>query len=357
VVRAWYDTIQDQSVWVIFNGYTNANGEVRILYENQQHCYSMPFTVPSPPVPAASPLVSPRGAKLATRVWSPAYSVGHDNYDNIQAVCLLVHGGGFHSGYFEGLAGRLNRDGIFVAAYDQVCMGYSDPEPDAPAGYIHVKQFSDLVDDVFAAAVWAQQQAGDAATPFFLLGESFGGLQVLAAGLDKKRLEFYGVELAGVVTLGAVLEVGPGLLPPKPVIQLLKVLAVCFPRLKMPATDFSATFDEAFGNREWALTARKDPAVQVSPRATLAGAISMITAGELVASQGNQFHIPLLAIHAVKDCRADCEAVMKFVDQAGSSAEGFWLTNTVGHQLLQDHKEVTEAVKDKVAEWIGQQIK
>lgn len=321
----------------------------------------MAFTVPTPPVPAESPLVSPRGARLATRVWRPAYSStssSGDNKNDIKAVCLLVHGGGFHSGYFEGLAGRLNREGIFVAAYDQVCMGYSDPEPDAPAGCIHVKQFSYFVDDLFAAAVWAQQQACAApATPFFLLGESFGGLQVLAAGLDKELQNVYSVTLAGVGTLGALLQVGPGLLPPKPVIRLLSILNVCCPRLKMPATDMSATFDEAFGDREWALTARSDPAVQLSPQATLAGAISMIATGEQVALQANRFDIPLLAVHAVKDCRADCQAVMKFVDQAGSSAEGVWLGNTTGHQLLQDHKEVTEAVKDKVADWISERIK
>lgn len=311
----------------------------------------MPFVVPTPPVPAAIPLVSPRGAKLATRVWKPASG-------KIRAICLLVHGSGWHSGYFEGLAGRLNRDGIFVAAYDLVGMGYSEPEPGAPAGCIHVANFSDWVEDVFAAAVWAKQQSGATSeTPFFLLGESFGGLQVLAAGLDSQLQQFYGVELAGVVALGAMLQVCPGLLPPRLVIQLMSMMVVCCPRLKIPATDTSATFDEAFGNREWAATARQDPAVVVSLHPTLAGAISMIAAGEKVASRAKQFNIPLLAIHAVKDCRTECQAMMKFVDQVGRSAEGMWIDNTTGHQLLQDHKEVTETVKDKVAEWIVQHVK
>jgi hypothetical protein len=50
--------------------------------------------------------------------------------------------------------------------------------------------------------------------PRFLIGESFKGLQVLAAALDKERQAFYGVQFAGVITLSALLQVSPGMLPP-----------------------------------------------------------------------------------------------------------------------------------------------
>lgn len=319
----------------------------------------MPFLVPAaPPAPLAPPLFSPRGARLATRVWTPATAAAAPGAA-VRAVCLLVHGLGWHSGYFEGLAGRLNRDGILVVAYDLVGMGYSEAEPGAPAGCIHVMEFGDWVEDVFSAAVWARQHVAKTTTanvPFFLLGESFGGLQVLAAGLDKQQQQLHGVNFAGVVTLGALLQIGPDIRPSKHLVSVMKLLVVCCPRLKLPATDMAETFDEAFGNKEWAVTARKDSFIKVSPQLTLAAAVSIVATGDKVAAQAKQFDIPLLGIHSVRDCRTDCHAVQQFVDQAGGLAEGMWIENTTGHQLLQDHRDVTEAVKNKVAEWIVKQL-
>lgn len=310
----------------------------------------MPFCVPEPPKNIEPPLVSLRGARLATRLWFPASR-------DVKAIYLIVHGAGWHSGYYEGLAGRLNRDGILCAAYDQVCMGYSDPEPGTPQGYIHIRNCNYLVDDLFLAAEWAIERAKtmtDKELPFFLLGESSGGLQVLAAALDTKLQTFHGVKLKGVLTLGALLRMAPGLGPPDIVIKLLAILCPCFPTMKVPHADMSSTFDDAFGDKEWSLTARMDKAVMLSPMPTLATAISMQVCAERIASQAKSLKVPMLAIHAVKDCRADFGAVQKFVDQA--NAEGYWIEETTGHQLLQDRKEVTDRVKNKIAEWTIQQM-
>jgi hypothetical protein len=80
--------------------------------------------------------------------------------------------------------------------------------------------FRALSKNVFAAALWTLEpakRAGVSTTlppPRFLIGESFKGLQVLAAALDKERQAFYGVQFAGVITLSALLQVSPGMLPP-----------------------------------------------------------------------------------------------------------------------------------------------
>jgi alpha-beta hydrolase superfamily lysophospholipase len=270
------------------------------------------------------------------------------------AICLIVHGGGWHSGYFEELALSLNQEGIFCASYDQVCHGYSDPEPGAPEGCIHIYEFDDLVEDIFAAVVWAKKEAFTDSVPIFLLGESFGGLQVIVAALDARD---YGVELAGIIVLGALIKIADGLLPPRPVLKILSWLAPYYALMKMPATDMmSKTFDDAFGDPKWALACRMDPAVKVSPRPTLAGAITTVTTGEKVATRARELNVPLLAVHGVRDCRADFDAVHQFVDQAGSDAEGFWIEDTSGHQLLQDRKEVTDRVKEKVADWIIKRV-
>ncbi|MEO0985327.1 MAG: alpha/beta fold hydrolase, partial [Cyanobacteria bacterium J06639_14] len=285
--------------------------------------------VPQPPEPAVPPLHSPRGAKLATRIWKH-----NTKGKSPRAICLIVPGGGWHSGYYEPLALFLNQKGFTCSSYDPVCMGYSEAEPGAPEGYIHINKFDDLVEDVFAAAVWTQQQLQYSTNvPIFLIGESFGGLQVLAAGLAADRAKANGINLAGIITTGAALAINPAMLPPKPAIKVLAFLSRYFPRLKMPATDFSATFDEAFGNKEWAKAARLDPGVQVSPRLTMAGAIATVATGEKITRMAETFGVPLLAIHAIKDCRTMCEAMQKFVDQSGPLTEGFWVEDTTGHQL------------------------
>lgn len=305
-------------------------------------------TVPQPPEPAVDPLYSPRGAKLATRVWSDT-----EKGESPRAVCLIVPGGGWHSGYFEPLALFLNQKGFACSSYDPVCMGYSEAEPGAPEGYIHIEEFDDLVEDVFAAVVWTRKQLQCSTdVPIFLIGESFGGLQVLAAGLAEDMAKANGINLAGIITLGAALEINPVMLPPKPVIKVLAFLSRYYPKLKMPATDLSATFDEAFGNKEWARVARLDPGVQVSPKPTMAGAIATVATGEKIARSAKTFGVPLLAIHAIKDCRTVCKTMQNFVEQSGALTEGVWVDNTTGHQLLQDREEITSRVMEKIANWL-----
>ena len=303
--------------------------------------------VPGSPEPAVNPLYSPRGAKLATRVWN------NTKGGSPRAVCIIVPGGGWHSGYYEPLALFLNQKGFACASYDPVCSGYSEAEPGTPEGCVHIKEIGDLVEDIFAAILWTKKQLQYSADiPIFLIGESFGGLQVLAAGLAEDLAKANEINLAGVITTGAALEINPAMLPPKPVIKILAILARYYPRFKMPATDFSATFDEAFGNKEWAKVARLDPGVQVSPRPTMAAAIATVVTGEKIARSAKAFRVPLLAIHAINDCRTMCEAMQKFVDQSGPLTEGFWVEDTTGHQLLQDREEITSRVMEKMASWL-----
>jgi alpha-beta hydrolase superfamily lysophospholipase len=130
------------------------------------------YPVASPPEPTRFSLRSPRGANLATRVWP---------VKGPRALCLIVHGGGWHSGYFEGLAKVLNEADVFCGSYDQVSCGYSEEEPGTPSpGVTHVSSFDCFVEDLFEAVSWLRAEAddGDSSLPLFLIGESFGGLQV-----------------------------------------------------------------------------------------------------------------------------------------------------------------------------------
>lgn len=304
------------------------------------------YKIPDPPAPTQFKLESPRGAKLATRTWPCKKKP--------QALVLLIHGYGFHSGYFDELARRLNQEDLFCASYDQVCQGYSDSEPQAPEGYVHVNSFDDWIDDIFAALSWAQSECGYKELPVFFLGESMGGLEVLEAAMQSK---YYGVSLTGVITSGAVLQVHPDLLPPAPVVKLLSFLAPYYPKLKMPNdARMEASYDSAFGDVEWAHITRLDDKVLKAPKSTLAVSVGVLTTGPNLIQNVAAFPCPLLAIHAKGDTRVSVEPMMKFVDQLGpDKAQGMWV-DSAGYQLFQDKRDVTLVVMDMIATWIVAQV-
>ena len=270
-----------------------------------------------------------------------------------------MHGAGWHSGYYAGLADCLSRRGVFVAAYDQPSAGYSARDRDAPAHYTHIYGMDEMVEEVYEAVDWAQKEAAAAAgsrtrkLPVFFIGESFGAIQVLTAAFEFRERN---VNLAGVVILGGLIRPVKKSMPPPFVVSILIWLSRYYAKFKLPAVDSSATFDDAFGNQEWARVARQDPAVQVSPKFTLSAAASILSGGEALLERASAFPVPLLAIHGRRDGRTQWEAVQEFVDGVSkglsSSDAEIVLMDTDGHQLLQDKPEITNQVMEKVASWI-----
>lgn len=312
--------------------------------------------VPPPPLPSNYPLTSPRagGVRLATRTWAPSAN------SKPKAIAVIVHGGGWHSGYYGFLAEHLTKEQIFVAAYDQPGCGYSESDPNAPKGCIHVYSFDELVDEVYEAVDWAKKEAAVACNttykndiPVFLIGESFGGVQVLSAAFefnDRMRST-----IGGVVVLGGSIRVAKKILPHWAVVCVLTRIAPYYAKAKMPAAVLASTFDEAFGDEEWAKVAHSDSKVCVSPKYTLGAAASSLSSGETVLERAADFPVPLLAIHGMRDCRTQCEAMIEFVDRVGRNAE-IMLVDTDGHQLLQDKPQVTTMVVEKVASWLKDTI-
>jgi alpha-beta hydrolase superfamily lysophospholipase len=241
------------------------------------------YEVSGPPFTTQFQLRSPRGAKLAARAW-PCPSKTKP-----VALVLLVHGYGDHSGYY----GELARRGVHCASYDQVGHGYSEAEPDAPNGLVHVRSFEDWVEDVFAALAWARSECGHTseALPTFLFGESLGGLQVLEAALQSKH---YGVQLSGVVASSAVLQVHPDALPPKTVATLMRFLAPYYPKFPMPKDpNREESYDSAFGDPEWARTFRSDDKVLKAPRATLGAVVGVWGGRGARSAQPRRFPVPV----------------------------------------------------------------
>ena len=321
------------------------------------------FVLPEPPTEVVPNLYSPRGAKLAVRIWKPN---GMSPSKPPKALVVIVHGGGWHTGYFSNLGTELaTNHNILVVGYDQPGCGYSEKEPSAPDGkwIMHVESFDDFIADIFNAVDYAKQYLLDADTakniPIFLLGESYGGVQVLKALLDVHADERYKNThyVTGAILLGGVVQVKAEFLPPKPVIKILTWLSVCFPRMKLPATDFSQTFNEAFGDERWANIARSDTKVHISPQPTMKMAAVSLNQGDVIMSRAKEYQTPILAIHSAQDCRAEPTAVEELCSKIrNNKAEYVPILNTTGHQLLQDKPEITIMVINKVTKWINEQL-
>lgn len=310
---------------------------------------SLKYQVPSPPIPTKFPLKSPRGANLATRVWPVK------NNKSAKALCLLVHGAGGHSGYFDSLATHLTENDIFCASYDQVNCGYSDPEPDTPSpGVTHVRNFDCFMEDVCAAIEWMQMEAGTTTAPVFLFGESFGALQVIGAAFEK---DFYNCKIDGVISSGGMLKVGAQFLPPMPIVYVLVWLAQYYPKIIMPATNFESTFDDAFGDKDWAKTFRADPKVAMEIKVTIGAVAATLATGSKLLVKAKEFPVPFYAIHGKGDVRTSCEAMEEFVDNIGPSMASMDIIDTTGHQLLQDKTEIVQDVLNKITNWILKRVK
>ena len=274
--------------------------------------------VPAAPEPTAFPLTSPCGARLATRVW-----VSSRLPKKLRGIVLCVHGRGWHSGYFSHLAKQIvnNVDGVLVAAYDQPSCGYSQDNPEAPSGQCtHIYEFADLVDEVYQAIEWCRLEASvhtnnrttAAAIPVYLLGESFGGNQVLAAAMETRERKLYKIQ--GFICLGAALRVAPQLRPPPFVMKMMSWLAPYYAKTRLPLRNMETTIKEQdFGDVRWARVTKSDAKVARNLSFTLGAAVATLNQGEFLLQEAHKFQVPLLALHGRHDGRTQCKQSMNLL--------------------------------------------
>ncbi len=89
-----------------------------------------------------------------------------------QAIVLLVHGLGAHSGWFEAIARRLKVRGLFTVSYDQV--GFGKRANQTFHGY------EQWLDDLTSVYNHLKSQYKD--KPIFIMGNSMGGVVAMAGG-------------------------------------------------------------------------------------------------------------------------------------------------------------------------------
>lgn len=107
----------------------------------------------------------------------------------------------------------------------------------------------------------------------------------------------YNCRIDGIVTSGGMIHVKDEFLPPKPVMKILVFLSQYYPKITMPATDFESTFDEAFGDKEWARTARQNPKIVVAIQPTLGSIAATLGTGDKLMARAKELSGPLFAVH------------------------------------------------------------
>lgn len=279
---------------------------------------------------------SQAGIRLAVRRWEPM------NADAIKSVLVVHHGGvGWHSGFFDVLGKALVEKGIATIAYDQVGSGYSD----SMNGFRQYFDSMDTLDADLSKVVAATKTKYN--KPVFCLGESFGGMVLLYHMLREPNA-------SGYILTGPVIRIRKEMLPPKIVQRIIKFLAMFFPHLKMPGTDFMTTFDEAFGDPRWAAAGRADPFIQeaASTPPRLGMAASVISASDTIWENKQEVHVPFAIFMGEKDVRVYIPDSEALYEEAKSTDKTLKIVEGGHHQLFQDAPQVTQSVVDGVGDWI-----
>lgn len=124
------------------------------------------------------------GFRLFEQSWAP------ENESDIQALLIIVHGYGEHSGRYNHVGSFFASKGFYVAAFDHRGHGQSDGKDTI------IRSVDDCAEDVgfFLERIRTRVPG----TPGFILAHSMGGL-ITTAFVLKKQPQLHGILLSGAV--------------------------------------------------------------------------------------------------------------------------------------------------------------
>jgi acylglycerol lipase len=277
-------------------------------------------------------LINPQGVETFVRVW------GKDGEG--KSTVVMLHGFSWHSQYFAPLAQRLADEGGFkVIAYDLQGHGRSGLV-DGAKGY--ATRFDDWVREL--NQVVGAHAASDKGK-LFIFAESMGATIALRALTGATKL--FPRNVSGIVFSGPVIRVAPEVLPPKPVVFVIKALATVFPLLSVPSSEVADGFEGAFGDQSFAKQAKKDPLV-IFDNPRLRSAAEILATVDANCKAFSQVTQPLLVLHGDQDKRTHAANSVEFVGSVSSSDKRLEIIKGGNHQLLQDQPALTAAVTEHI---------
>ena len=223
------------------------------------------------------------GSRIFSRGWVPDVPP--------KAVICLVHGLGEHSGRYQHVAQRLNRDGFAVVSFDLYGHGQSQGKRGhAPS----MEVFAEGIDRLLTTA---SERWPD--TPCFLYGHSLGGVLVLYYTLLRQP------ELRGVIATSPGLRTS--LEEQKLKIAIARTMATLAPSVGLP-TGLKA--EDISKDPQVIQVYLADPLVH--DRATFAMARNTLDAIQWTFDHAGEFKPPLLLMHGDQDAIAYARGSQEF---------------------------------------------
>lgn len=261
-----------------------------------------------------------RGPLLKRRAWVPPAP---------RAALLVVHGYAEHSGRYEELGTWFAARDLAVHAYDQRGHGRSE------GPRCHVDRFGDYLDDL--DAVLARVREEHPGLPALLVGHSMGGLVVAAYLADRRP------PVAGAVTSGALLGLGPG-------ISRARALAARALRRIGPRLALGSGLDPEGLSRDPEVVRRyvEDPLVQSRMTAGLAAEI--LAAVPRTAARAFEVQVPMLLLHGAEDPLCPPEGSASFHGGLQVPGSGFRSYPDLRHEIFNEPER--EQVFADVLAWL-----
>jgi acylglycerol lipase len=273
--------------------------------------------------------VTPDGIRLHVYRWLPDQP--SDTTTTPRSLVVVVHGILEHAGRYAEMAGRLNRTGIAVWAFDLRGHGRSS------GSRVWINHFDRYLDDV--SLVLAEARAAHPGVPIFLFGHSMGGLIALQTRLAAA------VRLAGLIVSAPALHVADEFVP-----WLRKLAAFgsrWFPWVRLARMGCSTM------SRDPAVVAdyRSDPLVHHGRIPTRTGA-EIIRVGEETCQRAGDVKLPLLVLQGTADAVVQCQATEAFYQATGSGDKTLRLFPGLYHDLPREPEKAE--ICAEMANWILQ---
>ncbi|EPY31786.1 acylglycerol lipase [Strigomonas culicis] len=278
--------------------------------------HNLPYATPSraPPDPRLFPryIQNKQGLWLRFMEWWPRHLVERD----VKGIVFIVCGLGEHTGRYDAVALRLNREGYAAFAVDNQGSGGSE------GLRLYVENFFDFVDDVelFVNKIQDTYPALRE-KPRFLLGHSMGGLIATHLALRHATL-FAGVVLSGPAyrtteEIGSVLR------------RLVFFLSSWVPKLPVRTLDVALVSH----NVPVVELVRQDPYYS---NATLRARFSaeFLSAQEELRNRMAHSTFPFLIVHGKDDMLCSIEAAREFHRDAVSSDKQMVTYAGAYHEVL-----------------------
>ncbi len=262
-----------------------------------------------------------RGIRIYHQCWLPE--------SEPEAVLMIVHGLGEHSGRYANLVNHFVPMGFAVYGMDHPGHGKSDGIRK------YVERFEDFVDNV--KSYFDEIQARHAGKPIFLVGHSMGGLIGAVYLLDHQA------GLKGAIFSGPCVKI-PGNVSPITVFIGKMLVAL------MPKIGFLKTAPEGVSRDPAVVQAYIDDPLVCKKKTTVRLAAEILKAMERVCSQAGKITLPMLILQGGADWIVDPAGAQMFFDLISSADKDLKIYDGLYHEVYNE-PEHPRVLRD-VEHWI-----